>query len=83
LADKIGMNAKYISQLETGAGQPSFDILVSFTRELDVPMFSFFLFHRDEPDPKVLRRRIDSALNRSKVSVLKQVNRFISDITEP
>jgi len=36
LADKIGMNAKYISQLETGAGQPSFDILVSFTRELDV-----------------------------------------------
>jgi len=22
LADKIGMNAKYISQLETGAGQP-------------------------------------------------------------
>lgn len=83
LADRIGSNAKYISQLETGAAQPSFDILVSFARELDVPMFSFFLFHRDEDDPKVLRRRIGLALNRSKVTLLKQVSRFVSDITEP
>ena len=83
LADRIGMNAKYISQLETGAAQPSFDILVSFTRELDVPMFSFFLFDRDEDDPRVLRRRIDFALNQSKTTLLKQVNRFLSDVTEP
>ena len=83
LAERVGRTPKYISQLETGGAQPSFDILVSFTRELDVPMFSFFLFRRDEDDPKVLRRRIDAALNRSKVGVLKQVNRFISDIKEP
>lgn len=83
LADRIGKNAKYISQLETGAAQPSFDILVAFTRELDVPMFSFFLFDRDEDDPRVLRRRIDLALSRSRVILLKQVNRFLSDVTEP
>jgi transcriptional regulator with XRE-family HTH domain len=83
LADRVGKTPKYISQLETGAAQPSFDIVVSFTRELDVPMFSFFLFRRDENDPKILRRRIDAALNSSKVDFLKKVNRFISDIKEP
>jgi transcriptional regulator with XRE-family HTH domain len=82
LAERVGKTPKYISQLETGGAQPSFDILVSFTRELDVPL-SFFLFRRDEDDPKVLRKRIDAALNRSKVGFLKQVNRFISDIKEP
>lgn len=83
LADRVGKTSKYISDLERGKAQPSFDILVSFTRELDVPMYSFFLFRRDDDDPKVLRRRIDAALDRSKAGLLKQVSRFINDTTEP
>jgi transcriptional regulator with XRE-family HTH domain len=83
LADRVAKTPKYISDLERGKAQPSFDILVSFTRELDVPMYSFFLFRRDDDDPKVLRRRIYAALDRSKTGFLKQVSRFISDTNEP
>jgi transcriptional regulator with XRE-family HTH domain len=51
LADKAGMTASYLSQLETGKAQPSFDAIVTFARILGVPMYAFFLFDRDMDVP--------------------------------
>ena len=83
LADKAKMTASYLSQLETGKAQPSFDAIVTFARILGVPMYAFFLFDRDLDDPRVLRRRIDAMLNTSGRERLKQIHRLIMDILEP
>jgi transcriptional regulator with XRE-family HTH domain len=83
LAEQANMSSKYVSQLETGSAQPSFDALVAFSRILDVPMSSFFLFDLDESDPKVLRKRIARIVEESRQEDLKQIYRLIRDVVEP
>jgi transcriptional regulator with XRE-family HTH domain len=83
LADKAKMSASYVSQLETGKAQPSFDAIVTFARILGVPMYSFFLFDRDMDDPRVMRKRIEAMLAISDAGRLKQLHRLMMDILEP
>ncbi len=83
LAEKAKMSASYLSQLERGKAQPSFDAIVTFTRILGVPMYAFFLFDRDVDDPRVLRKRIDAMLERSDSEQLKQAHRLMMDVLEP
>src|SRR5215831_15806783 len=83
LAEKAQLATKYISQLETGAAQPSFDAIVSFSRVLDVPMYAFFLFDRDEKDERILKRRIENVIDRSTLGQLQQTYRLIMDVIEP
>ncbi len=83
LAEKARMTASYLSQLETGKAQPSFDAIVTFARILGVPMYSFFLFDRDMDDPRLLRKRIEAMVKTSDASRLKQVHRLMMDILEP
>ena len=82
LADKAKMTASYLSQLETGKAQPSFDAIVTFARILGVPMYSFFLFERDIDDPRVLRKRIEDMLNTSDTKRLRQLYRLMMDLLE-
>lgn len=42
LADSIGMNRTYISDIEVGKGNPSIDILVKITRGLDISLDYLF-----------------------------------------
>lgn len=83
LAEKAKMTPSYLSQLETGRAQPSFDAIVTFSRILGVPMYSFFLFDRDMDDPRMLRRRIEAMLKNSDAPRLKQVHRLMMDVLEP
>jgi transcriptional regulator with XRE-family HTH domain len=83
LAEKAKMSPSYVSQLETGKAQPSFDAIVTFARILDVPMYSFFLFDRDMDDPRLLRKRIAAMVATSSPERLKQVHRLMMDILEP
>ena len=82
-ADKAKMTTSYMSQLETGKAQPSFDAIVTFARILGVPMYAFFLFDRDVDDPRMLRKRIEAMLNTSDPKQLKQAYRLLTDVREP
>lgn len=42
LADSIGMNRTYLSDIEVGKGNPSLDVLVKITRGLDISLSYLF-----------------------------------------
>jgi transcriptional regulator with XRE-family HTH domain len=83
LAEKVGIETKYLSNIETGRRSPSFEKTVALAKALDVPMSALFSFDHDEADPKILRKRIDSTLARSTAQQLKQIYRHIRDVMEP
>ncbi len=73
LAERIGIETKYLSNLETGRRSPSFDKTVALAKALDVPMSSLFSFDQDEADPKVLKKRIESILAKATPQQLHQI----------
>ncbi len=48
LAERTGMTASFVSQVERGVTSPSIDSLYKISRSLDVPVFHFLL----EPEVK-------------------------------
>src|SRR5580704_9844537 len=73
LAEKIGIETKYLSNLETGRRSPSFEKTVALAKALDVPMSSLFSFDQDEGDPKVLKKRMEGILTRATPGQLRQI----------
>ena len=64
LAEKVGIETKYLSNIETGRRSPSFEKTVALAKALEVPMSALFSFDNDEADPKVLKRRIEAISQR-------------------
>lgn len=54
LAEKVGLTASFLSQIERDQASPSIDSLRKISRALDVPVF-YFLLERDGPSPVVRR----------------------------
>jgi len=48
LADSIGMNRTYLSDIEVGEGNPSLDVIVKISRGLDVSL-AYLFKDFDEP----------------------------------
>ncbi len=83
LAEKVGIETKYLSNLETGRRSPSFETIAALAKALDAPINALFTYEQDENDPKVLRKRIDAILGRANPLQLKQIYRHIRDVIEP
>ena len=83
LAEKVGIESKYLSNLETGRRSPSFETISSLAKALDAPVNALFTYDQDESDPKILRKRIDSILGRATPLQLKQIYRLARDVVEP
>src|SRR5713101_2373583 len=73
LAEKTGIETKYLSNLETGRRSPSFEKAVALAKALDVPMNALFSFDQGEADPKILKRRIEAILAKATAQQLKQI----------
>jgi transcriptional regulator with XRE-family HTH domain len=73
LAERIGIETKYLSNLETGRRSPSFDKTVAVAKALDVPMSSLFFFDQDDADPKVVKKRIETILAKATPRQLQQI----------
>ena len=73
LAERVGIETKYLSNLETGRRSPSFDKAVELARALDVPMSSLFSFDDVESDPKILRKRMEGILAKATPQQLRQI----------
>jgi transcriptional regulator with XRE-family HTH domain len=73
LAEKVGIETKYLSNLETGRRSPSFDKAVALAKALDVPMSSLFSVDPDEGDPKLVRKRIDALLAKATPQQIRQI----------
>ena len=73
LAEKIGVGTKFLGDLETARRSPSFETIVSIAKELDVPVYDLFYFEKDWDDPKAVRRRLESLLNRCSSQQIRQI----------
>ena len=82
LAEKVGIETKYLSNIETGRRSPSFEKTVALAKALGVPMSALFSFDHDEADPKTLKRRIDASLAKATPQQLKQIYGHIRQVME-
>jgi transcriptional regulator with XRE-family HTH domain len=82
LAERAGIESKYLSNLETGRRSPSFEKMVALARGLDVPLSALFAFD-DENDPKTLRRKIEAILRHATPQQLNQIYRHMRGVVEP
>lgn len=73
LAEKIDIGTKFLGDLETARRSPSFETIVSIAKELDVPVYDLFYFEKSEDEPKVVRRRLETILNRCSPQHIKQI----------
>jgi len=82
LAEKVGIETKYLSNLETGRRSPSFEKTVELAKALDVPVSALFSFDPDEADPKALKRRIETMLTKATAQQLKQIYGHVRQVIE-
>jgi putative transcriptional regulator len=82
LAEKVGIETKYLSNIETGRRSPSFEKTVALAKALEVPMNALFSFDHDEADPKVLKRRIEISMANATSQQLKQILGHVRQVME-
>ena len=82
LAEKVGIETKYLSNIETGRRSPSFEKTVALAKALEVPMSALFSFDHDEADPKILKRRIEASLAKATFKQLKQIYGHVRQVME-
>ncbi len=62
VAERIDIEVKHLGRIERGERQPSFDLIVSLAKCLNVSPSKFFEFE-SIADPKILRKSIDQLLS--------------------
>src|SRR5260370_42547814 len=82
LAEKVGNETKYLSNIETGRRSPSFEKTVALAKGLDVPRRALFSFDQDEADPKTLKSRIETIVTKATAQQLKQIYGHVRQVIE-
>ena len=77
VAEKVDIEVKHLGRIERGERQPSFDLLISLAKCLDVSPSKFFEFESTS-DPKTLRKNIDHLLSGLDARQLSQVRQVLS-----
>lgn len=83
LAARVGIEAKYLSLIETGRQQPAFAKIVAIAEALDVPVCDLFLDDGEDQDQKVKRRKLEVLLNKAQPSELNQLYKIARILIEP
>src|SRR5689334_10586893 len=81
-AEKAQLNPKYLGEIERGEKRPSFDAIVAVAKALGTSPAALFQFE-DEADERILRKRIESLLNRATHQQLQQAYRLLKALIEP
>jgi transcriptional regulator with XRE-family HTH domain len=82
-AEKAGLSAKFIGEIERGEKRPSFDAILALAKAFDVPAKLFFYYDGEETDTKVLRRRIDTILVGCSTQQLQQAYKVLHAMIDP
>jgi transcriptional regulator with XRE-family HTH domain len=82
-AEKAGLNAKYVGQIERGEKRPSFDAIVALAKALDISPASFFHFDKEESDAKVLHKKIEILLRDCTPHELQHAYKVLQALLEP
>lgn len=82
-AEKAQLNSKYLGEIERGEKRPSFDAIIALARALETSPAAFFQFDKEDSDEKLLRKRIESLLNKASIQQLQQAYRVLKALLEP
>ena len=77
VAEKVDIEVKHLGRIERGERQPSFDLIISLARCLNVSPSRFFDFD-SLSDPRTLRKNIDQLLFGLDAKQLGQVSQFLN-----
>lgn len=83
VAERGGLDPKYMSVIENGNVSPTLDTIRSIAKGLNVPIEDLVLLEGEDADAKVLRKRIEAALDACDDENLRRVYRIVRDVIEP
>lgn len=79
VAENVDIEVKHLGRIERGERQPSFDLIISLAKCLNVSPSRFFDFESSS-DPKALRKNIDLLLSGLDGDQLAKARRILSTI---
>jgi transcriptional regulator with XRE-family HTH domain len=79
VAEKVDIEVKHLGRIERGERQPSFDLIISLAKCLNVSPSKFFDFESTD-DPKILRKNIDQFLLALDGKQLSQINHILQTL---
>ncbi len=81
LAEKINVDPKYISRLETGNSTPSIATIAKLSDTLDVEMFNFFIVESDKKKNQLIEL-INSKLPKASIKELNAIFEILNIMVE-
>ena len=79
VAEKVDIEVKHLGRIERGERQPSFDLIISLGKCLNVSPSKFFDFE-STADPKTLRKNIDHLLSGLDPKQLGQAHQILGTL---
>ena len=83
LAEMANTGAKHLGRIERGEKLPSFELIISLARVLDVSPEVFFRFEDLQTDRKTVRQRINRYLDAQDFKQLQKASRVLRALLEP
>jgi transcriptional regulator with XRE-family HTH domain len=77
VAEKVDIEVKHLGRIERGERQPSFDLIISLAKCLNVSPSKFFEFESTD-DPKTLRKNIEQLVLGLDAKQLGQARQLLS-----
>jgi transcriptional regulator with XRE-family HTH domain len=79
VAERVDIEVKHLGRIERGERQPSFDLIISLAKCLNVSPAKFFEFD-SIADPKALRKNIDQLLSGLDAKQLGRARQILSSL---
>jgi len=79
VAEKVDIEVKHLGRIERGERQPSFDLIISLAKYLNVSPSRFFEFETTA-DPKTLRKNIDQLLSTFDATQLARARQVLTTL---
>jgi transcriptional regulator with XRE-family HTH domain len=79
VAEKVDIEVKHLGRIERGERQPSFDLVISLAKCLNVSPSKFFEFE-SAADPKTLRKSVDQLLSGMDAKQLGQAHQILGTL---
>ena len=82
VAERAGLNPKYLGQIERGEKRPSFEAILGLAKALHVSPVLFFQFDGEGFDEKSLRKEIDRLLFQANAQQLHQAREVLKALLQ-
>lgn len=77
MAEKAGINANYLGEIERGEKWPSLEVITALADAVDLRPTDFLDFEAEEVDPQILMRKIQDVLVHLNSEQLSQALRVL------